>query len=71
MPLSVGYEQNPLSVYYCYDEQGGVAQCIAEVLVFLYFCVWLSVLFQVLKHELLTMLNMSCPYPYPYEDMNW
>ncbi|XP_024356412.1 uncharacterized protein [Physcomitrium patens] len=31
MPLSVGYEQNPLSVYYCYDEQGGVAQCIAEV----------------------------------------
>ncbi|KAG0565517.1 hypothetical protein M758_8G191400 [Ceratodon purpureus] len=31
MPTSMGYEQNPLSVYYCYDEQGGVSQCIAEV----------------------------------------
>ncbi|KAG0557217.1 hypothetical protein KC19_11G111100 [Ceratodon purpureus] len=31
MPTSMGYEQNPLSVYYCYDEEGGVAQCIAEV----------------------------------------
>jgi DUF1365 family protein len=31
MPTSMGYEQNPLSVYYGYDEQGGVAQCIAEV----------------------------------------
>lgn len=31
MPTSMGYEQNPLSVYYCYDERGEVAQCIAEV----------------------------------------
>lgn len=31
MPTSMGYEQNPLSVYYCYDMQGEVAQCIAEV----------------------------------------
>ncbi len=31
MPTSVGYEQNPLSVYYCYSEQGQLLQCIAEV----------------------------------------
>ncbi|CAK9199913.1 unnamed protein product [Sphagnum troendelagicum] len=31
VPTSVGYEQNPLSVYYCYSEQGQLLQCIAEV----------------------------------------
>ncbi|RWR88806.1 DUF1365 domain-containing protein [Cinnamomum micranthum f. kanehirae] len=34
IPPSVGYEQNPLSVYYCYDFEGSVAvlkKCIAEV----------------------------------------
>ncbi|KAM6552073.1 hypothetical protein CsatB_001881 [Cannabis sativa] len=35
IPESVGYEQNPLSIYYCYDLEEGSAQnlrnCIAEV----------------------------------------
>ncbi|XP_048331235.1 uncharacterized protein LOC125422875 isoform X2 [Ziziphus jujuba] len=34
MPSNVGYEQNPLSVYYCYDVQGteqNLRKCIAEV----------------------------------------
>eukprot|EP01018_Ginkgo_biloba_P030873 Gb_15318 [translate_table: standard] len=34
MPTSVGYEQNPLSVYYCYDAKGPATflkTCIAEV----------------------------------------
>ncbi|EFJ18086.1 hypothetical protein SELMODRAFT_178500 [Selaginella moellendorffii] len=31
IPASVGYEQNPLSVYYCYDIDGSLAKCIAEV----------------------------------------
>ncbi|XP_071708877.1 uncharacterized protein [Rutidosis leptorrhynchoides] len=34
IPPSVGYEQNPLSLYYCYDEQGStttLSKCIAEV----------------------------------------
>ncbi|KAK9155121.1 hypothetical protein Sjap_002601 [Stephania japonica] len=34
IPASVGYEQNPLSVYYCYDVEGEDVQlkkCIAEV----------------------------------------
>ncbi|CAM8925319.1 unnamed protein product [Rhodiola kirilowii] len=34
IPSSVGYEQNPLSVYYCYDLEGGVRvlkKCIAMV----------------------------------------
>ncbi|GLJ53743.1 hypothetical protein SUGI_1146840 [Cryptomeria japonica] len=34
MPTSVGYEQNPLSVYYCYDVEGTIKflrKCIAEV----------------------------------------
>lgn len=34
IPPSVGYEQNPLSVYYCYDLQGSsrhLSKCIAEV----------------------------------------
>ncbi|BBN16824.1 uncharacterized protein MPTK1_7g09610 [Marchantia polymorpha subsp. ruderalis] len=31
MPASVGYEQNPLSVYYCYDDAGLLARAIAEV----------------------------------------
>ncbi|PRQ29482.1 hypothetical protein RchiOBHm_Chr5g0014371 [Rosa chinensis] len=30
IPESVGYEQNPLSLYYCYDDQI-LKQCIAEV----------------------------------------
>lgn len=34
IPQSVGYEQNPLTVYYCYDVEGSsqcLKQCIAEV----------------------------------------
>lgn len=34
IPPSVGYEQNPLSVYYCYDVEGSTTRlkrCIAEV----------------------------------------
>lgn len=34
IPPSVGYEQNPLSVYYCYDLEGSTTalkKCIAEV----------------------------------------
>ncbi|KAL5198651.1 hypothetical protein ABZP36_002163 [Zizania latifolia] len=36
IPKSVGYEQNPLSIYYCYDsaeqgEDGHLKMCIAEV----------------------------------------
>ncbi|KAG8634688.1 uncharacterized protein LOC110604557 [Manihot esculenta] len=34
IPPSVGYEQNPLSVYYCYDLEGSILhlkKCIAEV----------------------------------------
>ncbi|KAJ6815675.1 uncharacterized protein M6B38_133550 [Iris pallida] len=31
IPASVGYEQNPLSVYYCYDEEDSLKMCIAEV----------------------------------------
>ncbi|XP_022886167.1 uncharacterized protein LOC111402234 [Olea europaea var. sylvestris] len=34
IPPSVGYEQNPLSVYYCYDVEGStqtLKKCIAEV----------------------------------------
>ncbi|KAI4295465.1 hypothetical protein L6164_035510 [Bauhinia variegata] len=34
VPPSVGYEQNPLSVYYCYDVEGStrhLKKCIAEV----------------------------------------
>ncbi|ERM99299.1 hypothetical protein AMTRI_Chr02g253840 [Amborella trichopoda] len=34
IPASVGYEQNPLSVYYCYDQEGSDAhlkKCIAQV----------------------------------------
>lgn len=34
IPPSVGYEQNPLSLYYCYDVEGSsqhLKKCIAEV----------------------------------------
>jgi DUF1365 family protein len=36
VPKSVGYEQNPLSVYYCYDvaaqeQDEDLKMCIAEV----------------------------------------
>jgi hypothetical protein len=34
IPPSVGYEQNPLSVYYCYDVENSATRlkkCIAEV----------------------------------------
>jgi len=34
IPASVGYEQNPLSVYYCYDVEDSdtrLKKCIAEV----------------------------------------
>ncbi|KAF3449944.1 hypothetical protein FNV43_RR06023 [Rhamnella rubrinervis] len=34
VPSSVGYEQNPLSLYYCYDVEGSaqnLSKCIAEV----------------------------------------
>lgn len=40
IPPSVGYEQNPLSVYYCYDFEGSVAvlkKCIAEVEYLIFF----------------------------------
>ena len=31
-PVTSGYVQSPISVYYCYDRQGGtVTRCIAEV----------------------------------------
>ena len=31
-PVTSGYVQNPISVYYCYDREGGtVTRCIAEV----------------------------------------
>lgn len=37
VPESVGYEQNPLSIYYCYDsagqgQDGELRTCIAEVI---------------------------------------
>lgn len=31
IPQSVGYEQNPLSLYYCYDDDQILKKCIAEV----------------------------------------
>jgi len=31
LPLSAGYEQNPIAVYYCYDGDGQLECCIAEV----------------------------------------
>lgn len=34
IPRSVGYEQNPLSLYYCYEVEGStqcLKKCIAEV----------------------------------------
>lgn len=34
IPPSVGYEQNPLSLYYCFDVEGStqcLKKCIAEV----------------------------------------
>lgn len=30
-PTSAGYHQNPISVYYCYNLQGALDICIAEV----------------------------------------
>ena len=30
-PISAGYTQNPISVYYCHDAAGRLARCIAEV----------------------------------------
>eukprot|EP00803_Ostreobium_quekettii_P004625 evm.model.scf_672.1 EVM.evm.TU.scf_672.1 scf_672:490-3697(-) len=30
-PISSGYTQNPISVYYCYEEDGSLNRCIAEV----------------------------------------
>lgn len=30
-PRSAGYEQNPISVYYCHGEDGSLQRCIAEV----------------------------------------
>ena len=30
-PRSAGYEQNPISVYYCYGTEGELQRCIAEV----------------------------------------
>jgi DUF1365 family protein len=30
-PISAGYVQNPISVYYCYSNAGQLQQCIAEV----------------------------------------
>ena len=30
-PMSSGYIQNPISVYYCYDDRGVLEMCIAEV----------------------------------------
>ena len=30
-PAVAGYVQNPISVYYCYDESGALEKCIAEV----------------------------------------
>ncbi len=30
-PKSAGYIQNPISVYYCYNKQGTLTRCIAEV----------------------------------------
>lgn len=40
IPPSVGYEQNPLSLYYCYDLDGSarsLEKCIAEVCNFNFF----------------------------------
>ncbi|XP_050234266.1 uncharacterized protein LOC126682585 [Mercurialis annua] len=31
IPPSVGYQENPLSVYYCYDLEDNLVNCIAEV----------------------------------------
>ncbi len=31
MPASAQYHQNPISVYYCYNEEGLLHVCIAEV----------------------------------------
>ncbi|XP_050235363.1 uncharacterized protein LOC126683494 [Mercurialis annua] len=31
IPPSVGYDQNPLSLYYCYDLEENLVKCIAEV----------------------------------------
>lgn len=39
IPPSVGYEQNPLSLYYCYNLEGSskrLSKCIAQVHIFLY-----------------------------------
>lgn len=30
-PVTSGYTQNPISVYYCYSAQGTLSRCIAEV----------------------------------------
>lgn len=30
-PETAGYVQNPISVYYCYDDSGALKRCIAEV----------------------------------------
>ena len=30
-PISAGYIQNPISVYYCHDAAGQLQLCIAEV----------------------------------------
>ena len=30
-PVTAGYIQNPISVYYCYSREGALTQCIAEV----------------------------------------
>ena len=30
-PVTSGYTQNPISVYYCYSSQGTLSRCIAEV----------------------------------------
>ena len=30
-PISAGYSQNPISVYYCLDATGDLNMCIAEV----------------------------------------
>lgn len=31
LPESAGYEQNPIVVYFCYDEEGHLRKCLAEV----------------------------------------
>lgn len=30
-PVSSGYNQNPISIYFCYDQRGSLVICIAEV----------------------------------------